>query len=883
MPSLARRLARRYLPHRVRRAGLVLIGQDRPAGRPKPKSQAKPKPKSTAKPKPRKKVVAQRSEPPKPPAGQEPLVLVLRRGGSLTEALVAEARHLLSHRQRPVATSLGAALLRDTATAQAGDLALGITAASRNFQALAWHHLQNLPDEIWTRHAAREWVRAGLDQAPEATLQRVRELVRAAPDSVPTAAWLDLIGPIFGYGDQELVRDLFAVLDAQVGDGSTLPSALVVQRDWLRRWVAASPAGESAPAPPDGQVSFAILTYGHPGRSRASANIGDHVQSLASIGHVVRHQNVEYDGPQDLVDVLTQLRGQVRTELQRTAVSARVQLLQVDRDASMYSAIPPNTWTLAFGWYMHAIFESRYGFPFHPNLLPIFVSFHCNKRDLLVGEAIEYLRRFAPIGCRDWTTVDILLSVGVPAFFSGCLTTTVRTVFPNQVERPGEDAPLAYVDVPAARVPAGAKTYRHSSDQIRFRSFARNLTDAIQLLEDYRSHYRGLVTSRLHCYLPVRSLGVPVDFQPANRSDPRFAGLIDITDAEFTRMQTTIDERLEQVIEAVLTGSPAEEVYQLWRRINADDVAAAVARRAADRPLAAPQADLKAGVERVRAGLRAEPSDAVPVVVPLRAEDVEPARVLLRTVAAHATKSVQFFLLTREPEAIDAGDLAREVPEHQVEILSTFGVGDDLRAGGQKPAPADLDRLLLPELLERFSRVVVLPASSMVSADVAELLDLDLGGCLLAAPDPSGRSGVSGFGVLDAAASRLRDQTAAATELRRRAYARHRFDFDAFDDSVLVLDLAAWREHEVLRAFQPYLEEFGLTYRELVHLAVGPRRAPVPARWHQVPGCSPVVDPALVHWAETPFPWGPDAAPEEARWFAARGALVSGVAGTVGR
>ena len=86
-----------------------------------------------------------------------------------------------------------------------------------------------------------------------------------------------------------------------------------------------------------------------------------------------------------------------------------MQLIQIDRDASLYAAIPPNTWALAFGWYMHAIFESRYGFPFHPNLLPIFVSFHCSKRDLLTEEAIDYLRRFAPIGCRDWTTVDILL------------------------------------------------------------------------------------------------------------------------------------------------------------------------------------------------------------------------------------------------------------------------------------------------------------------------------------------------------------------------------------------------------------------------------------------------------------------------------------------
>ena len=225
-------------------------------------------------------------------------------------------------------------------------------------------------------------------------------------------------------------------------------------------------------------------------------------------------------------------------------MAADVELLTIDRDASSYAALPPDTWTIAFGWFMHPVFEMRYDFPLHPNLRPFFVSFHCSKRELLTQEAIDYLGRYAPIGCRDWTTVDVLLSVGVPAFFSGCLTTTVSTVFPDIPERPAPGAEVAYVDVPADRVPPGAPTYLHSDDAIRFRSFTTNMYDAVDLLETYRREHPGLVTSRLHCYLPARSLGVPVDFQPKNRSDPRFAGLIDITDAEFRRIRDTISEKL---------------------------------------------------------------------------------------------------------------------------------------------------------------------------------------------------------------------------------------------------------------------------------------------------------------------------------------------------
>ena len=468
------------------------------------------------------------------------------------------------------------------------------------------------------------------------------------------SAWLALIGPVFGYGEHDLVARLFTRLDARVGSGADVDKALVINRDWLRPWVEASPDGAAAPAVDDGVMSFAIMDYGHPSRARASANIGDHVQSLASLGHLARHSGLDYDGPQDLVDLLTQLRGRVRPELQRTTAQARVQLIQIDRDASSYAAIPPQTWTLAFGWYMHAIYESRYDFPFHPNLLPIFVSFHCSKRDLLTEEAIDYLRRFAPIGCRDWTTVDILLSVGVPAFFSGCLTTTVRTVFDVPVAGPPADAPVAYVDMDPSVVPKGAPVFAHSSDAIRFRSFATNTADASDLLDRYRRDFSGLVTKRLHCYLPVRSLGAPVDFQPNNRSDPRFAGLIDITDEEFLAIQSRIDGLLEPIIEAIAGGQSAEQVYELWRELNSADVALAERRRASDHPLPPVRTALIGELPALREQLSELSGDATTVVVAVPQRGAQAVSVLIGSVAARASGPVQFVLLSRAGDALDS-------------------------------------------------------------------------------------------------------------------------------------------------------------------------------------------------------------------------------------
>ncbi len=851
MPSRARDLARRYFPHALRQGVNRLTG-DRfsTSGA---TGQGGSSPVSTRRPEP----------------AIDPIVEVLRRGGSLAAGAVAQARADISSGRSQVAVALATSLRRRAETAEVGALTTGVTAFHRGFPELAWLNLSTLPVATWAEHAPEEYVRAGLAVDATSTVSAVRELVAAEPSYVGPAGWLAMLGPVFGHGDLDLARQIFDALDRTLGDGEGPQDPLVVNRDWLRRWVAATPDDSSAPAVEDA-VSFAIMDYGHPGRSRASANIGDHVQSLASLGHVTRHQRLEFSGPQDLVDLLRQLQGRVRPERALNDVDAKVQLLAVDRDASEFSAIPPNTWTLGFGWFMHPIFDMRYGFPFHPNLLPLFVSFHCSKRELLTDEAIEYLRQYAPIGCRDWTTVDVLLSVDVPAFFSGCMTTTVSTVFPDTPLRPGPDAEVAYVDVPESEVPTGAPTYRHSDDAIRFRSFAANMYDAIELLETYRRQHSGLVTSRLHCYLPGRSIGVPVDFQPGNRSDPRFAGLIDISDAEFGRIRDTISDKLRTVLTAVLSGTPPEEVYQLWRELNAADVEAAHKRHETPAQMPGPKVDLGAQVEHLRGTqpIAAAEADAVHVVVHARRAGRQALEVLLASAVENCTRPVQFWVLTRRPGRLDVDALRAAAGGASVTVVNTSGLGADLRrVDGGVPAPRDVDLLSVGHLLPDVRRAVVLPANALVRGDLAELAGLDLAGALLAAPTVVGARGTSGFGLLHAAGSRLGGRTAASAELRRQGHARHRFDFDAFDVAVLVLDLDEARRRSLVQTYVPYIEEFGLTFREILLLEVGPRRVVLPERWHVVPSRSAEADPLLVHWADAAKPGSGDVVEGEEPWL----------------
>ena len=410
---------------------------------------------------------------------------------------------------------------------------------------------------------------------------------------------------------------------------------------------------------------------------------------------------------------------------------------------------------------------------------------------------------------------------------------------------------MAYVDSPEL-APPGAVIYKHSSDEVRFRSFDGNMYKAIDLLETYRRNHCAIVTSRLHCYLPMRSLGTTVDFRPKSRSDIRFAGLVDITDEQFDAIRTGINDRLEKVLDAILDGGSRGDVYRLWRELCAPDVELA-RRRLAAPPTPAAASDVSGGIRRAVASSRTvgtAADDVVDVAVRVGDEDPQVLDVLVDSLAEGSSRPLHVWLLDRTANGIDL-DAVTPPDRVALTVVPARDLGADLRGLGKvgRTRPrAGFEVLMLPELLADVARVVVLPWPVLVDGDVAELADLDLGGHAVAAPDVAGRPEASGFGVIHAAGHRLDTHTTEATELRRRAHARHAFDFSAFDTTVLVLDLQRLRDEGMVMEAAQVVEEFDLTGREALHFLVGPARADVPGHWHCVPTRNWYDQPALVHW-----------------------------------
>jgi hypothetical protein len=187
------------------------------------------------------------------------------------------------------------------------------------------------------------------------------------------------------------------------------------------------------------------------------------------------------------------------------------------------------------GWFLHRPEH----WPPCDRLKPLFISFHLTRESyhglnklmiapsttILSPAGIAYLRRYEPIGTRDLDTLKQLQAAGIKAWFSGCLTLTLRLDDP-----PPRNDSIYAVDLSDEVFSALSQHYRgpivresHQDtqliDQARFKR-------ARTLLRNYASA-RAVVTTKLHCALPCLALGTPVLFVETAQDAYRFDGLRD--------------------------------------------------------------------------------------------------------------------------------------------------------------------------------------------------------------------------------------------------------------------------------------------------------------------------------------------------------------------
>jgi lipopolysaccharide biosynthesis glycosyltransferase len=791
---------------------------------------------------------------------------LLSTGTSLAAAHVATTRELVALKQGATARAFTLGLQDQPGGEQIQHLGVGLVLHGLRLWELAWARFSLVDTAALTELVPVEAVQCALEVGtPEST--DVALTVASDPTLLGTSDLVDLAGRYLVAGHPEVARRLIDEADAR--DVSVLDDHQTEALENLHRWThPAEPA-----VPPAGAIRIGVIDYHQPDLEFSSKNVGDYVQTLAMLGNLARFQKARFTGDEGLGELATELQGRVRSELALDAGEADVHLLPVSRDYSEGDAIPEDTWMVAFGWHMHPLFRLRFGLPYHPHLNPIFVSFHINRIAVLTPEAIDYLKAHGPIGCRDWTTVDLLLSAGVDAFFTGCLTTTVNAVFPDldEVDRDA-DRVVAAIDYPVNKVKAKrpVEWVTHGDLSYRTMSLVEGTRAATELLAGYQQRFQRIVTSRLHSYLPATSLGVPVSFRPNIPGDVRFEGLYGMEPGrpEFEAMRDGIRSLINQTFELVLAGADRDTVYARWREITADRVAEARARFAAPPKPLATTFDLAGAVGRIRAGQRTfGPHDSVDaatvtdVAVSLDANLAQQLPVTLESIVTNASGPVRLWITARGLSPDYEAWVGRAFPDVPITFLNFDGIDYGVIGRMIKHITvATMDRLLLPEVLTELDRITYIDIDTVTEGDVCELAATDLGGHPLAA-----RTSVyPGAQIWRSAGDDLEPDVAA--ELRRTMSARHEFDFLTFNAGVLVLDLRRMREDAFAAQFVPMAGEYGLNDQDILCAYVGPARAELDPRWNALPVQEIVSDPGVMHFAGAGKPWSEELTAYGDRW-----------------
>lgn len=783
-------------------------------------------------------------------------------GSDVPSAFVAAVRAALADKDTGRGTDRGH-LARSLAISPLTDglpdlrhLGLGLVHTDRRQLDAAWRELSRVDPGLLAQHAPVELVdcalRSGTPEGVEAALAVV-----ADPDRLDSATLVRVAGPFLAFGRRDVATTLVEEVRRRSATGEQVDDDTRAKVTNLERWTHPQPS----PARPAGAVPIAVMDYYQPDLDRSSRNVGDYVQTLSMLGHLVRYQGVRFSGDAGLGQVATGLQSRVRPALRVAEPRGDVHLVPVSRDFSEGDDLPDGTWMVAFGWHLHAMWRLRYGFPYHSAINPLFVSFHVNHVDALTPEAVDYLRAHGPIGCRDWTTVDLLLAAGVDAFFTGCVTTTVSTLFPERDEVREADGVVAVIDFPDAKIRANrpVEVATNVDKKYRYLGIAEGLTDAAALLEGYQRRYHRIVTSRLHSYLPATSLGIPVSFRPKRLSDVRFDGLLELSpgSAQFEDIRAGIIDLLGEVMPLVVSGADRDAVYARWREVAGPKVAQARARwsepaRLREAAASAGDADTPAIVARIRERQRhggpPPGPDATHVALVLDDALAEHVPVTLESLVSNASGPLHLWLCTRGVGADVHDRLTALFPE----VPMTFLPFDDVDGA--------VERLLLPDLLADVDRIVSIAVDTVTEGDVRELAATDLEGAPIAAR-----------GSTRSAARLWRDlgdrlPAPQAFELRRTMSATHPFDFPALDAGVLVLDLARMRADLVAQRLLPMVAAYGLSDHDALTAYVGPGYRRLDPAWSALPALDDATGPRIIHFAGAGRPWSPYLAPGRDRW-----------------
>lgn len=238
--------------------------------------------------------------------------------------------------------------------------------------------------------------------------------------------------------------------------------------------------------------------------SYSTGNLGDDIQAIAAKQFL----------PEDAIGIDRDFMGVFRSK-QRVNTILNGWLMHT-KEAAWYrmDVLPPN----------------RFWPPASP-IRPLLISIHIYeafKPLAFSPKSIAYLKKYGPVGARDYATLAELQCHGIPAYFSGCLTLTLQnegTVREDVIYVVDlDDACFEYI---RSKATGRVERVTHVADPHAFSSQEERHTYVLSLLDKYK-RAKCVVTNRLHATLPSLAFETPVLLVGNMEFDPRFTGLLEL-------------------------------------------------------------------------------------------------------------------------------------------------------------------------------------------------------------------------------------------------------------------------------------------------------------------------------------------------------------------
>jgi lipopolysaccharide biosynthesis glycosyltransferase len=788
-----------------------------------------------------------------------PVIGKVAAGLTMEEAVCDYARNVKTPPERLQARSFVQSLYDNSSQKDIGALGFGTMLCQFGLFESAYHYFNEAGEEKAKTFAPFEYFESLFFVDIKKGLSQLKDYMAKHRDTLPLETRLALMKVLATYTQVELLREETDILYTDKQAMAAFDEADRDLVEWFNTQLNHNePEVKSLPD----TINIAVMDYKLLDKSRTSRNRGDYVQTLAALSNLLRFQNIDYVGNTKLSNYLNSLKKHIQPHRQITTHAAKVQPVAIDRDFSSGREYPENTWLISNGWFMHRNFKGPVDFPYPKNVLPLMISFHIQDPDVLTEDVVKELKRIEPIGCRDWTTLYRLRDFGIKAFFSGCVTTTVGQVLPPATGTTKKK--LAQVETKIdERKYLGWQVdqFIQVGEQVRGFDLVEGIEDARVMLEEYVD-YREVATSRLHCYLPARSMGLPVDFKPKNLADVRFEGLINLDETAFNKIRNGIEDKLEITLKAILEGKNEKEVRKLWAEICQAEVEfaekyATTYSKVTPSNIDVPKAVAALEASKITVGNNPRGKNVVETALALdqNLEDMIP--VVLQSLVDHTKREINAHVMTR-----GLGDAFRtRMGKLFPEINFTFYNFDDVSYGDDIAllshiSVSTMDRLFLPEMLKDLEKVLYLDIDILIQGDVGELYDLNLGENVFAGKRTRLKTWANMIRPITRATLHFAPEK--AWDIRKRLHDKADLTSRTFNAGILVLNLKLMRAENFTVEHMYLVEQCRMNDQDVFNIYSRDRVLEIDSEWNHVPSQDFNASPKIIHWAGPAKPWKPE-------------------------